>query len=65
MSPVAEVEGPPDLSAVPRVPIHFIPASAGETFALGALTIRIMEDGSNTGIYELLLSFPFARLYTS
>ena len=48
MSPIAEAEGPP-VNAVPKVPIHFIPATGGETFALGALSIRIMEDGSNTG----------------
>ncbi|GAB7353833.1 hypothetical protein MBLNU459_g4203t1 [Dothideomycetes sp. NU459] len=44
----AEVEGPPDLNTVPQVPITFIPATAGETFSLGPITIRIMEDGSNT-----------------
>lgn len=45
----AEVEGPPDFNSVPQVPIHFVQATAGETFSLGPLTIRIMEDGSNTG----------------
>lgn len=55
----AEVEGPPDFNTVPQVPIHFIPATAGETFSLGQLTIRIMEDGSNTGRvcqFNLLIS---------
>lgn len=33
----------------PNVPINFVPATAGETFKLGTITIRIMEDGSRTG----------------
>lgn len=33
----------------PTVPINFVPATAGETFKLGTITIRIMEDGSRTG----------------
>jgi hypothetical protein len=33
----------------PRVPVNFVPASEGETFKLGTVTIRIMEDGSRTG----------------
>lgn len=32
----------------PAVPINFVPVSAGETFKLGTITIRIMEDGSRT-----------------
>jgi hypothetical protein len=34
----------------PTVPINFVPAKAGETFKLGTITIRIMEDGSRTGV---------------
>lgn len=34
----------------PDVPIEFIPVKGGDIFALGTLTIRIMEDGSHTGI---------------
>jgi hypothetical protein len=33
----------------PRVPVNFVPAHEGETFKLGTVTIRIMEDGSRTG----------------
>jgi len=33
----------------PDVPIKFVPVKAGETLKLGTITIRIMEDGSNTG----------------
>jgi len=32
----------------PTVPINFVPATGGETFKLGTITIRIMEDGSRT-----------------
>ncbi|KAJ9608397.1 hypothetical protein H2200_007385 [Cladophialophora chaetospira] len=32
----------------PNVPINFVPAKSGETFKVGHITIRIMEDGSNT-----------------
>ncbi|OAL27336.1 hypothetical protein AYO22_03611 [Fonsecaea multimorphosa] len=32
----------------PTVPINFVPAKAGETFKVGTITIRIMEDGSRT-----------------
>lgn len=44
-----EAEGPDVSGEVPQVPINFVPATEGETFALGQLTIRIMEDGSRTG----------------
>lgn len=33
----------------PSVPINFVPARTGDTFKLGTLDIRIMEDGSRTG----------------
>jgi len=32
----------------PSVPVNFVPASAGDTFKVGTITIRIMEDGSRT-----------------
>ncbi|KAJ9499273.1 hypothetical protein H2202_005430 [Exophiala xenobiotica] len=32
----------------PTVPINFVPATSGETFKVGTITIRIMEDGSRT-----------------
>lgn len=34
---------------VPDVPVNFVPATAGETFKLGPMTCRVMEDGSKTG----------------
>jgi hypothetical protein len=37
------------LKTMPRVPIEFVPAKGGETFAIGQITIRVMEDGSHTG----------------
>jgi hypothetical protein len=33
----------------PTVPINFVPAKEGESFMLGTVKIRIMEDGSRTG----------------
>ncbi|SMQ48260.1 unnamed protein product [Zymoseptoria tritici ST99CH_3D7] len=47
------------LIAVPSVDIAFVPAKAGETFKLGPITCRVMEDGSHTdnriGVAELTL----------
>ena len=37
------------LMETPKGSINFVPAKGGETFALGHITIRIMEDGSRTG----------------
>lgn len=37
------------LVSVPSVDIEYIPITAGETFKLGPLTCRILEDGSHTG----------------
>jgi len=37
------------LNPQPNVPAAFVPAKSGDTFKLGTLTIRIMEDGSHTG----------------
>lgn len=43
----------------PDVPITFVPVQSGEVLKLGTITIRIMEDGSNTsqrlGIAELII----------
>ncbi|MCJ1454355.1 hypothetical protein MMC28_004708 [Mycoblastus sanguinarius] len=47
---MATQEGVPSSLPVPQVPINFVPAKAGEQYKLGAMTIRIMEDGSHTGI---------------
>ena len=38
------------LQAMPNVPINFVPVKAGETFSIGMITVRIMEDGSRTGM---------------
>ena len=32
------------------VAVNFVPAKAGEMLVLGPMQMRIMEDGSNTGI---------------
>ena len=32
----------------PSVPLNFVPAETGETFRVGTIQIRIMEDGSRT-----------------
>lgn len=37
------------LVSVPNVDINFVPVKGGETFKLGPLTCRVMEDGSHTG----------------
>lgn len=34
---------------VPNRPVNFVPAKAGDVLALGPMTLRVMEDGSNTG----------------
>jgi hypothetical protein len=35
----------------PNVPINFVPAKTGETFTAGnGISMRILEDGSRTGI---------------
>ena len=34
----------------PSVPVNFVPAKTGESFHLGKVRIRIMEDGSRTGM---------------
>jgi hypothetical protein len=35
---------------MPRRPINFVPAHAGEILKLGHITCRVMEDGSRTGM---------------
>ena len=44
------------LMETPKGSINFVPAKAGETLALGHITIRIMEDGSRTGTTQSLPS---------
>lgn len=34
---------------MPKVPVNFVPAKSGEILKLGHITMRIMEDGSQTG----------------
>ena len=36
---------------IPTEKINFVPIKAGETFKLGPMTCRIMEDGSRTGLF--------------
>ncbi len=46
---MATREDPPTRLSVPQVPINFVPAKAGDVIRLGpSLTLRVMEDGSNT-----------------
>ncbi|KAF6220754.1 hypothetical protein HO133_003188 [Letharia lupina] len=58
---MATREDPPTTRlSTPHVPIHFVPAKAGEIIKLGsALTLRVMEDGSHTdnrlGAVELII----------
>lgn len=54
---MAQREDPPALFSIPQVPINFVPAQAGDTFKIGVMTIRVMEDGSHTG--NSLPSTPF------
>ncbi|KAK4505188.1 hypothetical protein PRZ48_003151 [Zasmidium cellare] len=47
------------LVSVPNVDINFVPVKGGETFKLGPITCRVLEDGSNTdnrlGVAELTM----------
>ncbi|CZT19958.1 uncharacterized protein RCC_05815 [Ramularia collo-cygni] len=47
------------LVAIPDVDIQFVSVSAGETFKLGPITCRVLEDGSHTdhriGVAELVM----------
>ena len=52
MSNMATQEGPPPNIPVPQMRIIFLPAQAGELYKIGAMTARIMEDGSHTGMTE-------------
>ena len=37
------------MKAMPKVPINYVPAKGGDSFAIGKIQIRVMEDGSRTG----------------
>ena len=39
---------------IPDVALNFVPAKAGEMLILGPMQMRIMEDGSNTGMVHVL-----------
>lgn len=41
------------MQAMPTVPVNFVPAKGGEVISLGGITLRVMEDGSRTGIGRL------------
>ena len=47
---MATREDPPSALSTPQRHINFVPAAAGDTFMLGPIKVRIMEDGSRTGI---------------
>jgi hypothetical protein len=36
---------------IPDRPLSFVPAKAGDVLTLGTMKLRVMEDGSNTGIH--------------
>ena len=42
----------PPFVATPTVPINFVKAEAGEIIKLGKITLRVMEDGSRTGMLK-------------
>jgi hypothetical protein len=52
-----QAEGPDVSDGIPQVPINFVPATEGESFALGQISIRVMEDGSRTGMISRLKVF--------
>jgi hypothetical protein len=45
-----------------HIPVNHVPAKTGEIIKLGAITCRVMEDGSRTGAY-LLCPKPFIIRY--
>lgn len=53
------------LVSVPNVDINFVPVKGGETFKLGPITCRVMEDGSNTGMRPPIPKSPPIRLKTT
>ncbi|KAF1986248.1 RmlC-like cupin [Aulographum hederae CBS 113979] len=46
------------LQKMPTVPVDFVPAKGGEKISLGAIQLRVMEDGSHTGKLDDQLAFP-------
>ncbi len=58
------------MTKMPRRPINFVPAQAGEVLKLGPIKCRIMEDGSRTGtsIWQMSTSqlpqFAYFRSHT-
>jgi len=54
---MATQENPPAGLPVPQVPVAFVPAEVGETYPLGPMTIRILEDGSHTGNLRSPMAF--------
>lgn len=63
MSPV-EAEGPPTSQGIPKVPVNFVPATEGEIIALGHMSLRILEDGSRTGLFPYFWLFSLPRIST-
>ena len=45
----------------PRVPINFVSATAGESFLVGTIKIRILEDGSRTGLHIVFPSLSYTN----
>jgi len=48
------------LKGIPKdhVPVNFVAAKKGDIIKLGAITCRVMEDGSRTGRSDSILSSP-------
>jgi hypothetical protein len=52
----------PPVVPTPTVPINFVHAKAGEIIKLGTITLRVMEDGSRTGMPHPRQSKPIRSL---
>lgn len=50
--------------AMPRRPINFVPAKAGDILKLGHIVCRVMEDGSRTGGYCFFHPFLHFRFWS-
>lgn len=48
---------PAPIAPQPNVPVHYVKAEAGEVITLGNVKLRVLEDGSRTGMCFFLL-FP-------
>lgn len=42
---------PAPIAPQPNVPVHYVKAETGEVITLGNVKLRVLEDGSRTGMY--------------